>query len=144
VSDPPVLDRGAKLWCWKAIAGKLGVDEDTARTWSQLHEDPLPARRFRDTHWIWERYLVEWFERRQGRGEKLFGWEAICAHLDGCDPKTARRWARPVFDRLPVHGKGRPWIFLTALRDWKHRQDAPALAPPGSPSVEFPSVLRKS
>lgn len=121
---PPADDpRGRKLWGWKDISAHLGCSERTARAWEQLLEDPLPTWRFRGQVWAWSGYLTEWLERRAGRGERVEGWEAICARLEGITPTTARAWAREPVDRLPVYGVGerRPWAWAGALRDRYHR-----------------------
>lgn len=115
--------RGVKVWGWKGIAAHLDVSERTARGWEQRGEDPLPTWRFRGMPWAWSGYLDEWRARRAGRGEKIWGWEAICARLEGITPTTARAWAREPVDRLPVQGVGerRPWAWSGALRDRYHR-----------------------
>ncbi|WP_437709711.1 hypothetical protein WMF45_34660 [Sorangium sp. So ce448] len=114
----------------------------TAQAWAALRVDPLPVRRRRGTtlRWAWSGYLDDWADRRRGEGERLEGWDAICARLEGCDPTTARRLARDADDPLPVHGvgTGRPWAFATAIRDWVHRADEPLHA--ARPALAAPAA----
>ncbi|WP_437962708.1 hypothetical protein WME76_46620 (plasmid) [Sorangium sp. So ce119] len=138
-APPPPRGLGERLWGWAAIAAHLGVSTPTAQTWAALRVDPLPVRRRRGTtlRWAWSGYLDDWQDRRRGIGERLEGWEAICARLEGRDPTTARRLARDADDPLPVQGvgTGRPWAFATAIRDWVHRADEPLRAARSAPAA---------
>lgn len=116
---------------WVAIAKALDVTRNTAARYARLPEDALPVRVRRGTPRINPVHLAEW-KRRQDRDPnlpKLHGWAAICAMLDGCDIDTAAIWAKRDHDRLPVQGMGtrRPWAYVSAVRDWALRGDAPVI-----------------
>lgn len=134
---PDPLGRGEKIKGWKAIAGRLGIHEDTARAYARLADDPLPIRS--NTHsrgepWCWSLYLDEWKARRCGgilpdgtELDRVTGWPAICALFDNAPVDTVRRWSRRPHDPLPVIRRGRavPWAYVAAIRDWRQRGDVP-------------------
>jgi len=125
---------GRKTRGWKAIAGRVGIAENTAVAYSRLCEDPLPVRVSRGAPWCYELFLDEWLARRSGgvmrdgtELERLEGWAAICRELFGVSRVVAFRWAKLPHDRLPVMGIGtrEPWAYKAAIRDWKNRGDLP-------------------